>query len=118
MTDTAPPPPAEAFVPAVPKVLTGPQDSSGRDEAWYEERTWVMLDDGPDIPPTGVPLSVNGEVCMVLPNEPVHMKNKYVEVMDHAIISIPVIDSGQKVIGHRERHRFPYRKVDAPANAS
>lgn len=81
-----------------------------------EGRTWIVVEDNPDIPPTGLPISVNGEVCILMPGEPVHILDRYRQVLDHAIISMPVMDATQRVVGHRERHRFPYRTVAAPAD--
>jgi hypothetical protein len=82
-----------------------------------EARTWIVLEESTDIPPNGLPISVNGETCMIMAGEPVHIPNKYIEVLDNAVISMPVLDSSERVIGHRQRHRFPYRKVDAPSDA-
>jgi hypothetical protein len=78
------------------------------------DRTWIVLEESTDIPPTGLPISVNGETVMVMAGEPVHLPNKYIEVLNHAVISVPQLDAAQRIIGTRDRHRFPYRKVDAP----
>jgi hypothetical protein len=90
---------------------------SGIQEIAGEKRTWIVVEDNPDIPPSGLPLSVNGDVCVLMPGEPVHILGRYLEVLDHAITSVPQQDSSGKIIGHRQRHRFPYRTVDAPAEA-
>jgi hypothetical protein len=82
-----------------------------------EARSWIVLEESSDIPPTGLPISVNGDTVMIMAGEPVHIQNKYIEVLDNAIVSVPQLDAGQRVVGHRDRHRFPYRMVDAPDNA-
>jgi hypothetical protein len=84
---------------------------------WYNQRQWIVVEESPEIPLTGLSLSHNGDVVMLMPGEPVHLQNKYIEILDHAIVSMPQMDSAQRVVGSRQRHRFPYRKVDAPANA-
>jgi hypothetical protein len=37
------------------------------------DRTWIVLEESTDIPPTGLPISVNGETVMVMAGEPVHL---------------------------------------------
>lgn len=83
-----------------------------------DKRTWIVLEDNPDIPPTGLPLGHNGNTYIIMPGEPVHAPDFLLEVLDHAVMSTPLIDGNTKqVIGHRERHRFPYRRVAAPSDA-
>jgi hypothetical protein len=36
-----------------------------------------------------------------------------VDVLDHAVMSVPVVDEMQTVIGYRDRLRFPYRVITA-----
>lgn len=79
-----------------------------------EGRTWIKLEESADIPPTGLPIGINGDVVMIMAGEPVHLKNEYVEILDNAIVSVPQRDAQERVVGYRERHRFPYTKVDAP----
>jgi hypothetical protein len=100
--------------PAAPKAK---RTSKAKDE-WYEQRQWIVVEENPEIPLTGLPISHNGNVVMLMPGEPVHLQNKYIEVLDHAIVSVPQMDSANRVVGSRQRHRFPYRKVDAPADAA
>jgi hypothetical protein len=37
----------------------------------------IVLEESSDVPPTGLPIGVNGDVMMVLPGEPVFIQNKY-----------------------------------------
>jgi hypothetical protein len=86
-------------------------------KAGDENRTWIVLEDNPDIPPTGLPLGHNGTNYIIMPGEPVYVPDFLLEVLDHAIVSIPQMNGNtQQVIGYRERHRFPYRRVAAPAS--
>lgn len=81
------------------------------------ERTWILLEDNDDIPPTGLFLGHNGNGFLLVPGEPAHVPNHIIEILDHAIITVPVVDrTSKRVIGHRQRTRFPYRRVDAPEN--
>lgn len=82
------------------------------------ERTWITLEDNDDIPPTGLFLGHNGTGYLLVPGEPVLVPEHILEILDHAVISVPVTDKNSKrVIGHRQRTRFPYRRVAAPENA-
>lgn len=89
-----------------------------KDADWYNQRTWIMVEENPEIPLTGLPISHNGDVVLLMPGEPVHLQNKYIEILDHAVISVPQLDGAKRVVGSRQRHRFPYRKVDAPDKAA
>jgi hypothetical protein len=92
-------PPAAAVVPA--KGMT--------------ERTWIQLEENDEIPPTGQFLGHNGNGYLLKPGEPAHVPNHIIEILDHAVTSSPVVDPVTKqVIGHRDRMRFPYRRIAAP----
>ena len=67
---------------------------------------------GDEIPPTGLPVSLNGKAYIIRPGEEVDVPAGVVEILDNAVMSIPVKDpQTMKVIGHRPRLRFPYRRV-------
>jgi hypothetical protein len=79
------------------------------------ERVWIRLEENEEIPPTGQFFGLNGEGTLIKPGEPVHVDASILEILDHAVVSMPVIDpSTRRVIGHRERMRFPYTRVAAP----
>lgn len=81
------------------------------------ERTWILLEDNDDIPPTGLFLGHNGTGYLLVPGEPVEVPSHILEILDHAVLTVPVTDKTTKrVVGHRQRMRFPYRRVAAPEN--
>jgi hypothetical protein len=82
------------------------------------ERVWIILEDNDDIPPTGLFIGHNGTSYLLRPGEPVPVPEHILEILDHSVTSVPVTDrTTKRVIGHRERLRFPYRRVAAPADA-
>lgn len=82
------------------------------------ERTWIILEENDEIPPTGLFVGVNGTGYLVKPGEPVSVPACVIDVLNNAITTMPVTDPATKrVIGHRERMRFPYRRIEAPEEA-
>lgn len=79
------------------------------------DRVWIVLEDNDQIPPTGLFLGHNGNSFLLVPGEPVAVPSYLIEILEHAVTSVPVTDPRTKrVIGHRERMRFPYRRVAEP----
>lgn len=78
-------------------------------------KTWIVLEESADIPPTGLPIGHNGNPFIIKPGEPVEVYDFLLEILDHAVQSGPVVhpQTGQ-VIGYRDRQRFPYRRIAAP----
>lgn len=106
-TDGAPPP----TIVGVPNEFTGVM-SDEQKAALKIGFTRIILEDNADIPPTGLFLSHNGRPYMIQPGEVVDIPDFLREILDHAVISVPLVDSKtQQVIGYRDRSKYPYRRV-------
>lgn len=82
------------------------------------ESSWIVLEENDDIPPTGLFVGHNGNGFLIRAGEPVLVPNHVISILDDAIMSSPQIDpSSKRVIGYRERRRYPYRRVDAPTGS-
>lgn len=74
----------------------------------------IILEEGAEneIPPTGLPVSLNGKAYLIRPGEEVNLPLGVLEILDNAVMSVPVKDpQTMKVVGYRKRLRFPYRLV-------
>lgn len=92
-----------------PKKPKKPQTEFDRISA--EPRVRIVLEENDQIPPTGQFVGVNGVGYLVMPGEPVDVPESVLDVLDNAIMSVPMKDSNDQVIGYRDRLRFPYRIV-------
>lgn len=98
----------------MPREFSGQVDSKTRKAAAAlgVEYVTIILEEGNDIPPTGLFLGHNGRSYMISPGEAVDVPDFLLGVLDDAIMSTPVVDSKtQKVLGYRNRMKYPYRKV-------
>jgi hypothetical protein len=113
MSKTAPPPPAEALG---DNLVVAADTSSA--PIGMPESSWIILDDNDDIPPTGLFVGHNGTGFLIATGVPVFVPNHVLGVLDDAVMAAPVLDpSTKKVAGWRERPRYSYRRVAAPADA-
>lgn len=92
-----------------PKKKAKPQSEQARINA--EPRVRIILEENEHIPPTGQFVGVNGASYLIMPGVPVDVPESVLDVLDNAIMSIPVKDGNDSVIGYRDRLRFPYRIV-------
>lgn len=98
----------------MPREFSGQVDKRTRDAAAALgiEYVTIILEEGNDIPPTGLFLGHNGRSYMISPGEQVDVPDFLLGVLDDAVMSAPVVDSKtQKVLGYRDRMKYPYRRV-------
>lgn len=76
------------------------------------KRVRIVLEDNAEIPPSGQFLGINGVGYLLRPNEEADVPIELLAILDDARVSLPVKDPATlRVIGYRERARFPYRIV-------
>lgn len=79
------------------------------------ERTWILVEENDDIPPTGLYVGHNGTGYLLRAGEPISVPSFLLDILDHAIMTAAVTDpTTRQVIGQRQRMRYPYRRVAAP----
>lgn len=104
--------------PAVPALGSRHFNGEMRDEdrkmlkkAGIETRT-IVLEENDNIPPTGLFIGHNGKSYVIKPGEEVEVPKFLTDVLDDAVMAAPIVDSAtQKVLGYRNRSRYPYRVV-------
>ncbi len=72
----------------------------------------IILEENDDMPPTGLPVGLNGKLFIIQPGVEVSVPPGVVEILEHAITSVPVTSPHtRKIVGYRQRMRFPFRLV-------
>jgi hypothetical protein len=78
-----------------------------------ERRIKIILEENEHIPPTGQFFGVQGKGYILRSGEVADVPLSIVGILNTAIQSVPVKDSGDRVVGYRDRLRFPYRIITA-----
>ena len=81
------------------------------------KRIKIILDENENIPPSGQFFGINGASYLLRPGEEASVPPGIVDILENAIISVPILDSGRRTSGWRNRHRFPYQIVHARERA-
>ncbi len=81
------------------------------------ERVRIILEENDNIPPSGQFFGVNGKGYMLRPGEEASVPMAVIEILNNAIMSTPVTNAEQSVIGYRDKLRFPYRVLAASGSA-
>lgn len=74
-------------------------------------RVRILIEDNDAIPPGGQFLQANGVPFLLQSGMEMDAPVSVLDVLDHAITSVPVTDENKNIIGYRDRLRFPYRVV-------
>lgn len=78
-----------------------------------EKRVLIVLQDNDNIPPTGQYIGLNGRNWHLRPGEEALVPIGVCEILDNAVELAAIKDGSQRIIGHRNRMRFPYTVVRA-----
>jgi hypothetical protein len=76
-----------------------------------ERRVRIMLEESDQIPPTGQFFGVQGKGYVLRPGEAADVPMSIIGILNTAVMSVPVKDAGDRVVGYRDKLRFPYRVV-------
>ena len=91
------------------------EDGASAAVAPSERRVRIILEENDNIPPTGQFFGAQGIGYVLRPGEEADVPMSIISILNTAIMSTPVLDSGQRVVGYRDRLRFPYRVIVANA---
>ena len=82
-----------------------------------EKRVRIILEENDNIPPTGQFFGAQGYGYVLRAGEEANVPMSIIGILNTAVMSVPVKDSGDRVVGYRDRLRFPYRVMGAAGRA-
>lgn len=72
----------------------------------------IILEENPEIPPTGLFIQHNYRPYVIVPGTPVSVPEFLVDVLDAAVAASAVTDpTTGRVLTYRDRMRYPYRRL-------
>ena len=72
----------------------------------------ILLEESDEIPPSGLYIGVNDRSYFLQPGVEAEVPQGVVDVLENAIMSSPARDPAtQRVVGYRDRLRFPFRRL-------
>jgi hypothetical protein len=74
-------------------------------------RTRIMLEENDQIPPNGQFFGADGVGYMLKAGEEADVPESIISILNSAVMSVPVLDDGNRVTGYRDKLRFPYRII-------
>lgn len=75
--------------------------------------TRILLEESNNIPETGLYLGHNGKGFLLKPGVQVDVPPEIIEILDHAVQSIPTVDPQNFAItGMRDQMKYPYRVIN------
>jgi hypothetical protein len=75
----------------------------------------IELSENDEIPPTGQFFSVNDHSYVLRPGEEADVPEELVNVLEAAVVTIPIMQ-GEKIVGYKNKLRFPYRVIARDIN--
>lgn len=71
----------------------------------------IMLEDSEKIPPTGQFFGLNGRTWILRAGEEAVVPIGIIDILDNSVELHPIKDGANRVVGWRNRHRFPYKVI-------
>lgn len=81
------------------------------------KRITIILDENENIPPSGQFFGINGASYMLKPGVAVPVPEGILDILEAAVISVPVLEGGRMTGRFRNRHRFPFQIVGSRGRA-
>lgn len=74
------------------------------------DRVKIILEENDNIPPNGQYFGINGKGYLLRPGEEVLVPRGIIDILDNAVMTSTITNpSTGRIIGTRDRLRFPYR---------